>query len=68
MNRGNIYMTVEDLQKLMGIENIKTVYRHHKNIREAIKPGKPSLTIREYCEYADEDFGEIYEALRGEGV
>ena len=65
MNRGRIYLTVEDLQVLMGISNMKTVYRHHKTIREAIQPGKPSLTIREYCDYMHESYEEVFGALRG---
>lgn len=64
MNRGRIYLSIEDLMKLIGTKNRSTAYSAHKTIREALKPGKMNLTIREYCEYTGDGFEEIWRELR----
>jgi hypothetical protein len=38
--------------------------RRHKKIREAILPGKRSLTIKEYCAFEGCDLAEIWAILR----
>ena len=71
-NPNLIYMTVVDLQALMGYSEIHA-YRIHAEIRRALSPAdfkregkvKSNLTIREYCKYVGDDFEEVWRALRG---
>ncbi len=63
-NQGLIYLSVADLAKLMGTNRMRTAFERHKSIREALAPGKRSLTIREYCRYENEDFEEVWGYLR----
>lgn len=66
MNKGKIYLRVEDLMKLAGTENKRSAYNTHKMIRESIGKHKRNLTILEYCNYTGDDYSHIYYELRGE--
>ena len=55
MNRGKDFLTIRDLMKLLGTKYYNSAQRRHKAIREAIRPGKKSLTIGEYCEWENEE-------------
>lgn len=65
-NAGKIYLTPQDLAVLMGTTRMNTAWARHKTIREAIKPGKISLTIKEYCEFEGDNFSEVINLLRGQ--
>ncbi len=65
MNQGPMFLSIKDLQKLMGTQWYNSAQKRHKAIREAIRPGKKDLTIREYCEYAGLLFRNTYQELRG---
>ena len=65
INRGKIYLSVDDLMKLMGTERKSTAYYHHQLIRDNIQKGKKNLTIWEYCQYTGDNYQEIFFSLRG---
>lgn len=46
-----MFLSIKDLQHLMGTQWYNSAQKRHKAIREAIRPGKKDLTIREYCEF-----------------
>ena len=66
MNRGKIYLTIEDLMELMGTDVTTSAYKAHKAIRDSLGPNKMNLTILEYCKYTGDDYAHIYFELRGE--
>ncbi len=60
-----IFLTIHDLLRLTGGNNIKSAQRTHKAIRDAYSKTKRKLTIKEYCEHEDLNYTEIYNFLRG---
>jgi G:T-mismatch repair DNA endonuclease (very short patch repair protein) len=65
MNQGKTFLSIKELQSLMGTAWYGSAKRRHKAIRDRIRPGKPDLTIREYCEFAGLRYRETYRTLRG---
>lgn len=64
MNKSPEFLSVKDLMRLMGTQNYGSAAKRHKKIREAILPGKRSLTIKEYCAFEGCDLAEIWAILR----
>lgn len=64
MYYAEIFLTVRDLMKLMDTEHYESARRRHKSIRDAIGQNKNGLTIREFCEFEDTNFDEIWSFLR----
>jgi hypothetical protein len=64
MYHGKHFLNHLDLKFLMGTNNMPTVYRRYKAICQAIKPGKHSLTIKEFCQFEGYDFEEMWGILR----
>lgn len=64
MNRGEIYLSVDDMMKLMGSYSRGSAYRKHLEIRRRIAVGKKNLTVKEYCEVMGEDFKVVWGFLR----
>lgn len=65
MNSG-IFITVHDVQKLLGCESYKTANNYHLAVRDALnKKHSKRLTIKEFCEYEELDFAYVWEVLRG---
>jgi hypothetical protein len=64
MYRGKHYLSIADLKLLLGTENDSTAYKRYRAICEAIRPGKRSLTIQEFCRFEEHDFEEIWGILR----
>ena len=50
MNQGKMFLTITDLQGLMGTSWYCNAQRKHIALRRRIAPDKRDLTIREYCE------------------
>jgi hypothetical protein len=65
MNKSPEFLSVRDLQRLMGTTSYHSAVRRHKKIREAILPGKRSLTLQEYCNFEGCQYAEIWAILRG---
>ena len=59
MNQGPHFLSIKDLMTLMGTNNYNSAFKRHKAIRDAIKPGKKGLTVREYCEYEGYEVAEV---------
>jgi hypothetical protein len=71
-----LFLTVKDLMRLNGTDSYKTAQREHSTLRDVLnknidepKKGrlnflKRRITIREYCEYVQVDFKEIWDFLR----
>ena len=66
MNQGPMFLSIKDLQSLMGTQWYNSAQKRHKKIRERIRSGKKDLTIKEYCEYTGSQFHRTYIELRGE--
>jgi hypothetical protein len=66
MNQGPMFLSIKDLQHLMGTQWYNSAQKRHKKIRERIRPGKKDLTIREYCDFTGGSYRQTYQALRGE--
>jgi hypothetical protein len=66
MNQGKTFLSIKELQSLMGSAWYGSAKRRHKAIRDRIKPGKQDLTIREYCDHAGLRYRETYRTIRGE--
>lgn len=64
MYRGKHYLSIADLKLLLGTENDSTAYKRFRAICEAIRPGKRSLTIMEFCNFEGHEFQEIWGMLR----
>lgn len=63
---GGIFITVQDVQKLLGCESYKTAHSYHLAVRDAInKKHSKLITIKEFCEYEELDFEYIWSVLRG---
>lgn len=62
MDRG-IFLTIRDLQKLLGCESYRTANVEHMAIRDVLK--KNRISIQEYCKYEGLDFEYIWNFLRG---
>ena len=74
-----IFLSVKDLMRLNGTDNYNSAQREHSTIRAAMhkedktmkrrlgrrKHTKRRLTIREYCDYMQLEFSEIWQFLRG---
>lgn len=65
MFNGEIYLSVEDLMRLMGINSRPYAYSKHKKLRHEIRPQKGSLLISEFCELTGDDYREVFRFLRG---
>jgi hypothetical protein len=62
---GGIFLSIKDLQQLLGCQSYKTANTLHLAIRDALKKKTKHITIKEYCKYEDLDFSYIWEFLRG---
>jgi len=63
---GGIFITVKDIQKLLGCESYKTAHTLHLSVRDALGKRKSKyLTIKEFCKYEELDFEYVWEFLRG---
>ncbi len=63
---GEIYLTVDDLMKLMGNYSRTYAQRKHRQLRKEAGKGSHGLTIGDYCRLSGDDYAEIYAFLRGE--
>ncbi len=61
---GGIFLTVKDMQRLLGTDNRGTASRAHLALRDALKKTK-YVSIKEYCDYEKLDFTYVWEFLRG---
>jgi hypothetical protein len=64
MYNGEIFLSIQDMMKLLGSHNYENARKRHKAVRDAIKPGKKSLSIHEFCKHEDLDYEEIWKYLR----
>ncbi|MBK6834039.1 MAG: hypothetical protein IPG89_07115 [Bacteroidetes bacterium] len=65
---GHIFLSVKDLQKLLGSESYKTAHRLHLSLREALGRKSKYILIKEYCAYEGFEFAYIWEVLRGKST
>ena len=59
---GGIFLTIKDLQKLIGSDSYRSAARQHQSLRDVLE--KKHLTIKEYCDYEKLDFEYIWSFLR----
>ncbi len=60
-----IFLTIKDLQKLLGIR-YDSAHKLHLAARDALGKKSKYITIREYCKMEDMNFDEVWQFLRGE--
>ena len=65
MYQGEIYLSIQDMMRLMGSYNRNYAQRKHKAMREQIRKGKAGLSIGDFCRLTGDDYNEIYAFLRG---
>lgn len=61
---GGIFLSIKDLQKLLGCESYKTANSEHKSLRDVLNKKTKHITIKEYCEYEGIDFAYVWGFLR----
>ena len=62
---GGIFITVNDVQLLLGCERYNTAWIYYKSVRDAInKKHSKKITIKEFCDYEELDFNYIWHLLR----
>jgi len=59
---GGIFLSIKDLQRLLGSESYRTVARQHQALRDILN--KLHITVKEYCEYEKLDFEYVWNFLR----
>lgn len=59
-----IFITVKDIQQLLGCESYKTANTLHVAVRDALGKKGKLLTIKEFCKYEDLEFEYIWKILR----
>jgi hypothetical protein len=64
MYNGEIFLSVNDMMKLMGNDVYEYARKRHKAVRDAIKPGKSALTILEFCRHEGLIYEDIWKYLR----
>lgn len=65
MDKG-IYLTVHDVQKLLGCGSYKTANVYHIAVRDGIgKKNSKKISVKDYCAYEELDFEYVWEFLRG---
>lgn len=62
---GGIFLSIKDLQRLLGCENYNTANRLHLQIRDSLGKKSKYVTVKEYCQYENLDFDYVWEFLRG---
>lgn len=60
---GGIFLTIKDLQRLIGSDSYRSVARQHQTLRDTLN--KSIITIKEYCDYEKLDFEYVWTFLRG---
>jgi hypothetical protein len=63
---GGIFLTIKDLQRLLGCDNYKSAARQHLALRDALRKKSKYISIREYCAYEGIDFEYVWTFLRPE--
>ncbi|MDP1801182.1 MAG: hypothetical protein Q8L81_07520 [Bacteroidota bacterium] len=62
---GGIFITVNDVQILLGCERYATAWEYYNSVKDAInKKHSKKMTIKEFCAYEDLDFDYIWQVLR----
>lgn len=76
-----IFLSIKDLMLLNGSDSYVATQREHSALRSVLEEEKPKMkkrlagrgkclkrkiTIREYCEYMQLDYQEVWDFLRGE--
>lgn len=62
---GGIFLTIKDLQKLLGFKSYSNAYIEFRTLRDVLKKRSKYITIKEYCEYEELDFNYVWDFLRG---
>ena len=65
MTQGEIYLTVEDLMRLIGSYSVDYTRRRYRQLHKETKKTSKSLTIGDYCRITGDDYLEVYCFLRG---
>jgi hypothetical protein len=63
--QGGIFISVADIQKLLGCESYKTANTLHLSVRDGLGKKSKYLTIKEFCKYEELEFDYVWETLRG---
>lgn len=61
---GGIFLSIKDLQRLIGSDSYRSAAYQHQAIRDGLKKSTKHITIKEYCDYEGLDFEYIWNYLR----
>lgn len=61
---GGIFITVKDVQKLLGCDRYNTAQSYLQTVKEATKKRSRHITIKEFCEHEELDFDYIWRIIR----
>jgi hypothetical protein len=61
---GGIFISVKDIQVLLGCKRYNTALEYHLTVRDALGKSKKRITIKEFCEYEQLEFDYIWKVLR----
>lgn len=59
-----IFITVKDVQQLMGCDRYNTAQTYLQTVRDANKIKRKYMTIKEFCTYEELDYEYIWRVLR----
>lgn len=65
MYQGEIYLSIDDLQKLIGSTNRDYARKKHRAMRLEIDKNYGNLTIADFCQLTGDDYAEVFSFLRG---
>lgn len=61
-----IFITANDVQKLLGCERYATAHKYLTAVRDALgKKNAKYITIKEFCDYEELDFEYVWKIIRG---
>jgi hypothetical protein len=61
---GGIFLTIKDLQLLLGCDSYNTANKLHIALRDALGKKSKYISIQEYCKYEGLEFQYIWDFLR----
>ncbi|MBL7911638.1 MAG: hypothetical protein JNJ41_11330 [Bacteroidia bacterium] len=61
---GGIFITVQDVQQLMGCNRYNTAQQYLLTVKDAMKLKRKYITIKEFCAYEELEFEYVWKIIR----
>lgn len=59
-----VFITIKEVQRLLGCQQYNTALRQHQAARKAFNKKSKYLTIKEYCLYLEVNYEEILDHVK----